>query len=86
MIWIVILLASAGASSASGAEPPAETAADAASRGLLDALEEREMADVSLLVLDRIEAEFGVEFATNLILAPVAAGDGKVGGLVVAAA
>ncbi len=57
MIWIVILLASAGASSASGAEPPAETAADAASRGLLDALEEREMADVSLLVLDRIEAD-----------------------------
>ncbi len=35
----------------------AETAADVSTRGLLEALEERQMPDISLLVLDRVEAD-----------------------------
>jgi hypothetical protein len=39
------------------ADPAQETAADAATRGLLDVLEERQMADITLAVLARVEAD-----------------------------
>ncbi len=39
------------------ADPPTETAAESSSRALLDALEERQMPDVTLAVLARIEAD-----------------------------
>ena len=39
------------------ADPPKETAADAATRALLDVLEERQMPDVTLAVLARVEAD-----------------------------
>ena len=44
-------------SAALAAEPSTETAGDVASRALLDALEERQMPDIALAVLARIEAD-----------------------------
>lgn len=46
-----------GRATAQPPNAPRETAADAASRALLDALEERQMPDVTLTVLARIEAD-----------------------------
>ena len=46
-----------GRATAQPTNAPRETAADAASRALLDALEERQMPDVTLTVLARIEAD-----------------------------
>lgn len=56
-LCLTCLLAVAGRISAIAADAPAETAADVASRALLDALEDREMPDMAIRVLDRIEAD-----------------------------
>jgi len=50
---LLVLLATV----AVAADPPKETAADAATRALLDVLEERQMPDVTLAVLARVEAD-----------------------------
>lgn len=55
--WFTLLLAAAGTTAATAAETAPETAPDAAARALLDALETREMPDVALTVLDRIESD-----------------------------
>ncbi|MCS5616482.1 MAG: hypothetical protein NZ658_00655, partial [Pirellulales bacterium] len=57
--FLLVLLATlrASAQPAKPADAPAETAADRSSRLLLEALEDREMPDVSLEVIDRIEAD-----------------------------
>ncbi|MFM8414645.1 MAG: hypothetical protein ACKOCX_07965, partial [Planctomycetota bacterium] len=54
--WFCVAALSAAAT-AQPKDQPQETAADAASRALLDALEERQMPDVTLAVLARIEAD-----------------------------
>ena len=56
-LCLTCLLAVAGRVSAIAADAPPETAADVASRSLLDALEDREMPDMAIRVLDRIEAD-----------------------------
>lgn len=59
--WLCIVALSGAPATAQPQDGPAngpkETAADAASRALLDALEERQMPDVALTVLSRIEAD-----------------------------
>ena len=57
--FLIVLLATmrASAQPAPPADAPPETASDQSSRLLLEALEDREMPDVSLEVIDRIEAD-----------------------------
>ncbi|MFM7137584.1 MAG: hypothetical protein ACKO1M_11020, partial [Planctomycetota bacterium] len=54
---LLLLLAMTAVAAAQPAAPPTETAADAATRALLDVLEERQMPDVTLAVLARVEAD-----------------------------
>jgi hypothetical protein len=61
--WLPVVLVYAGllcGGPASAADEGAETASDVATRALLDQLEERQMSDVALWVLERVEKDGGV--------------------------